>query len=491
MLQTIRRHPYGTLFLFSLYLYLVGNSLLAVTDTAESNYALTAKEMVLSGDWLSPQIYGRYWYDKPIFFYWELAASFSLFGFNEWAARLPSALLGCVNVLFTFWFTRRVYGERTAWGAAILLGTSLEFWLLSKAVITDAALFFFMNGAIAFFFLGYKENRTYYYLCWFFAALAVLTKGPIGIALPGFSCLLFLLWKRDLREMGHVHLFSGLLLFLAAGGSWYFYMYLTHGSDFLLNFFGVHNFLRATVAEHARQNVWWFYLVMFFAGFFPWSLAAPRALWKQRASIRHWHNISDPSAFLAIWAFSVLLVFQLIATKYTTYTFPSLFAFAILFARFYENRLPRIARIGTVMIAVYTVLALAIAPPVMLAHSGKQIGLTLAGLHRDSFPVLFYEDYRTSAVFYSGETISRLTTARREAASKPGGLSWNAKNVMPYTAIEELVPDQTYYVITEKKKSDRFLAQVNGNWEKETTAGNYDIWKGTIFKKIPSAPAQQ
>jgi hypothetical protein len=73
MMKTIRNHPYVSLLLFTLVLYLAGNQLLAVTDTAESNYALTAKEMVLSGNWISPQIYGRFWYDKPIFYYWELA----------------------------------------------------------------------------------------------------------------------------------------------------------------------------------------------------------------------------------------------------------------------------------------------------------------------------------------------------------------------------------------------------------------------------------
>ena len=89
MYTLLRKHPYLTLLMFSLFLYLIGNELLPVTDTAESNYAVTAKEMVLSGDWISPQIYGHYWYDKPIFYYWELALSYTLFGFNEMASRLP------------------------------------------------------------------------------------------------------------------------------------------------------------------------------------------------------------------------------------------------------------------------------------------------------------------------------------------------------------------------------------------------------------------
>ena len=80
-------------FFLAAFLFLLwGSWLLPVTDPVESNYALTAKEMVLSGNWISPQIYGRFWYDKPIFYYWELALSFALFGFNEMAARLPAAI---------------------------------------------------------------------------------------------------------------------------------------------------------------------------------------------------------------------------------------------------------------------------------------------------------------------------------------------------------------------------------------------------------------
>ena len=114
-MKTLRNHPYLTLLFFTLFLYLAGNQLLAITDTAESNYALTAKEMVLSGDWISPRIYGRYWYDKPIFYYWELALSFALFGFNEMAARLPAAILGSASVLFTYWLPPSSWAPR--WNA--------------------------------------------------------------------------------------------------------------------------------------------------------------------------------------------------------------------------------------------------------------------------------------------------------------------------------------------------------------------------------------
>ena len=317
MKEKMKSHPY--LFLAAIFalLFLAGNELAAVTDTAESNYALTAREMVLSGDWMSPRIYGHYWYDKPIFFYWELALSFADFGFNEFAARLPSAVFGVASVLYTFWFSSKVYDRKTGWTAALILGTSLEFWLLSKAVVTDAALFFFMSVSIASFYLGYREDRKYYFLCYAAAALAVLTKGPIGLALPGLSAILFLLWRRDLREMLHVRLISGMVLFLLLCAPWYIYMTVYHGTDFLLNFFGVHNYLRATVAEHQSTAHWWFYIAMYFAGFFPWSFFMLPALfrkWKE-------HGLSFARAdtatqFLLVWGVTVLLVFQLIATKY-------------------------------------------------------------------------------------------------------------------------------------------------------------------------------
>ena len=148
-LEYLKRHPYVLLTVCALTLFLVANNFLAITDSAESNYALTAKEMVLSGNWVSPQIYGHYWYDKPIFYYWELAASFAVFGFNEFAARLPAALTGTVTVLFTYWFTARVYDRKIAMAAAVIYMTSVEGWVMSKAVITDATLFLFQSAVVA------------------------------------------------------------------------------------------------------------------------------------------------------------------------------------------------------------------------------------------------------------------------------------------------------------------------------------------------------
>lgn len=478
-MKTLRSHPYITLFIFTMLIYLAGNQLLAITDTAESNYALTAKEMVLSGDWISPQIYGRYWYDKPIFYYWELALSFALFGFNEMAARLPAAVLGSASVLFTYWFARRCYGEKAGWLSALILGTSVECWVLSKAVITDSTLFLFMSASIAFFYLGYSENRKYYFLCYIFAALATLTKGPIGILLPGLACLLFLIYKKDIREMAHVHLFIGLLLFTLIAGAWYGTMCYLHGNDFLLNFIGVHNVLRATVSEHPSHNKWYFYIIIYFAGFAPWSFFVPVSLfrrWKRKElDLR---SARDSTQLLLIYAFVVLIFFQLVATKYTTYTFPALFSLSILTAVLYKNYEFRIEKAALAAGAVYTVLAIAVAPSIMLNHSGKEIGEALAHLDTSGKTIAFLDDYRTSAVFYSGKTIYRAEPGDKIASMEPGTLSWNAKNVMPFIAEEDLMDNPDVLLITKDDNRSPFLIAYNeaDASYRINVSGEYSLW---------------
>lgn len=479
MYTTLRKHPYLTLLMFSLFLYLIGNELLPVTDTAESNYAVTAKEMVLSGDWISPQIYGHYWYDKPIFYYWELALSYTLFGFNEMASRLPAALLGSASVLFTYWFARHVYSEKIGWLSAIILGTSVECWLLSKAIITDTTLFLFMSMAIAFFYLGYAENRKYYYLCYIAAAFAVLTKGPIGLLLPGLAALLFLAYNKDLAEMKRVHLFSGLLLFTVITGAWYGLMCYLHGSDFLLNFLGVHNFLRATVSEHPTKNKWYFYLIIYFIGFAPWSFTIPYSLFKKwKRKELDLRNFSNATQLLFIYFAVVNIFFELIATKYTTYTFPGLFSLSILTAILYQNLTLRFEKIGCATIAIYTILTLFLAPGLMLTRSGKEAGQALAQMDTTGKTIAFLHDYRTSTVFYSGKTIYRAEPADKIDGMKPGTLSWSAKNVMPFIAEEDLFQRDNVILIAQDKSQEPCLVAFEEARpvSELRIPGLYDLW---------------
>lgn len=311
-------------FLLFLGVYLLGNHLLPVTDPVESNYALTAKEMVLSGDWLSPQIYGHYWYDKPIMIYWLLSLSYSLFGITDFAARLPSALFGAMSVAFLYQGVRTVSGKRlSSLGAAFIMGTSLIVWIISHGIITDMVLLFATVGTFYFAYRGFT-SPTHMAIAYGFAGLGVLTKGPVGLVLPGLLFLIYAGVKRSWTLVKALFPWQGLLLFLLVVIPWYGYMYIVHGMDFINGFLGLHNITRATQSEHPEVNHWWYYLPIFLGGSLPWTGAILYGMY------RGWKERTDTYLYTMVLGWGTILFYTLMATKYPTYALISVIPFSIL-----------------------------------------------------------------------------------------------------------------------------------------------------------------
>lgn len=505
------------LFMLALLLLFFGNGSLLVTDSVESNYALTAKEMVLSGDWLSPQIYGNYWYDKPIMFYWLTALGFKLFGFTEFGARFFPALFGLLGIGLVSYGGYRLYSEKVGFFSGVLLLSSVEFFLISKSIITDAVLFLFFSATLLFFYLGYSENRPlFWYLTYVSAGLAVLTKGPIGVLLPGLIITLFLLWQRDWQVLKRCKLFSGTLLCALVAVPWYAAMYAIHGSDFINTFFGVHNFLRATVSEHPRDNVWYYYLLVNALALFPWSALVPLCLWQRWREGERWETSEK---FLLLWAGVIFVFFQCMATKYITYTYPLLFPMSIFLAKELaagEERLlsihyfifvgiifaallgaaqwvtvtgmvaeesmfllplsiivgmmlyyvwqlngsHQVLGLGSICLCFYLTLIMSIAIPFSAQRSAKGLGELLV---KDGIrEVGLYGSYPTSAVFYSNARIVKLVPEKELERYKPKNMSWSSKNVMPFAAMEK----QHYpFVIVNEKSMKDFLKQNKHQWQ--------------------------
>ena len=280
-----------------------------ITDPTESVYALTAKEMLEAGDWLSPRIYGDFWFDKPIMFYWELLVAYKIFGVGEFASRFFPALFATLGLFITYFFGAKLYDKKIGFAAAIILATSLEYWYLSHAVITDMTLLVMFSLTLMTFYLGYREKNPRLYLISFAASgVAVLTKGPIGFFLPGLIILIFLAWQKDLPHVKELFRVKNFLIFAAIISIWYVPMTFIHGSEFLENFLGVHNFLRATVSEYSKTNVWYYYLLISLTGFFPWSLLL---IWGAIKNLRRVPKLDVPEKFLAVWALTVVIFFQL------------------------------------------------------------------------------------------------------------------------------------------------------------------------------------
>lgn len=451
-----------------LVLFLLGNWDIAVTDPVESNYTLTALEMLRSGDYISPRIYGNYWYDKPAFFYWELIAAYKIFGINDFASRFFPGLFGALGLMMTYLFAKAIYDRKTGLMAAGILGTCFEYWLLSKTIITDMTLFVFFNGALMAFYLGYSTGRrSWYYLCYILAGLATLDKGPIGILLPGFIILVYLCIRRDFREILRLKWIPGMVLYILTAGSWYYAMYTIHGMEFIDNFLGVHNFLRATQSEHDQWNVWWYYTAIFFLGCLPWCWTLPAAIWKI-IKRQQMPRIDMPAGFLLTWALIVNIFYQCMATKYSTYTLPGLLPIAILMACYLYNRETLVKRTVAIMLVVYAVLTFVVAMPACnnAGYSYRPIVDVYRNLVKDDDVLGIYGDYRTSAVYYGDKLAYRLERAEKIPELLPDGKSWNAKNVMPFMAIEEIPTDKNVYLIVQKKRYDSYPSDFSTEeWE--------------------------
>ncbi len=134
------------------YLFFFRLGGLALTDPDEPFYAQTAKEMLSTGDWLTPQIYGKPQFEKPIFFYWLVAASFKVFGVNEFAARLPSAAFALTGVIAIYLLGSLFFNKRVGMLSAVILAVNIEYIILSRACITDMVLSALLISGFLFFF---------------------------------------------------------------------------------------------------------------------------------------------------------------------------------------------------------------------------------------------------------------------------------------------------------------------------------------------------
>jgi 4-amino-4-deoxy-L-arabinose transferase-like glycosyltransferase len=510
------------LFLVSFISYLLFSHLVPITDPVESNYALTAKEMIVSSNWLSPQIYGQVWYDKPVFFYWLTAISFKFFGFSDLAARLVPALFSGLGVVLIYWFLTKTSSQAVALLAALVMGTSLEYVLLAKFVITDMVLYVFNSAALIFFYFGYTNmdgTKRWYLAMYASMALAVLTKGPVGLLLPGLVMLLFIAVQRNWTELRKMSIPAGILLFSLIALPWYIAMYYEHGADFLNTFFGVHNYLRATVSEHPKDNVFYYYIAVFLLGMLPWSPLTVRAM---IASYKNgtWRK-NTLESFNFIWVGVYFIFYSLMATKYLTYTFPMFLPLAAI-AGIYLDRLIAankkrmlaywlgvpllvstlgyvaaayryigslwlVAAVSSLMIitlfawrqvkgqharqvlalfsvcqiVVYMTLSLFVFPAMADSKSGKDIAQIMTGYN--TAKVGFYDFYSTSAVYYSGKTAVKLTPAGAGAAPQPGGLDWSSKYTMPTESLAKFVTDSakgSIVIVVPEEKRTGFLAEV-------------------------------
>ena len=319
----------------SWYLFFFRLDAVGLTDPDETFYAQTAKEMLSKGEWLTPHIFGKPQFEKPILFYWLVEISFKVFGVNETAARLPSAVFGTIGIAAIYFLGSLLFNKRTGLIAAAMLATSVEYVILSRACVTDMTLFSLMLLGALFFFYGHLKGRRYaYLLSAAFFALAVLTKGPIAVMLPGLAILLYFTFTRTWKSFFKIPFLPMAAVFIAVSAPWYLAMYRVHGSAFIDAFFGFQNVTRFMQSEHKIGSQFYYNVPILLAGFFPWSIFLPFGLWhafkKVTSDQRPATNDQKGLIFALAWFFSIFLFFTASSTKLPTYIFPCFMAAALI-----------------------------------------------------------------------------------------------------------------------------------------------------------------
>ena len=454
------------LLVLSLVLFFLGGWLFPITDPTESVYALTAKEMLAVGDWISPRIYGDFWFDKPIMFYWELLIAYKLFGVNEFASRFFPAIFATLGIFLTYFFGAKLYDKKIGLTAAVMLATSLEYWYVAHAVITDMTLLVMFSATLMSFFFGYRADKPRFYLIAFAASgVAVLTKGPIGFFLPGLIILIFLAWQGDLRHLKKIFRPKNFLLLIAIISIWYLPMTLIHGAEFLENFLGVHNLLRATVSEYPKTDVWYYYALISLIGFFPWSIALIGIAIKNILKAKS-YQLSVTDKFLIVWSLTVIIFFQMCATKYITYTLPAMIPAMIFFARYLVNRRKLFISIAAGTLIIYPLAMFFAALPLTEDNSARrEAQLILPLIDKDTFVVSHGKEYAGSLPFYTDKKIYRLETKENFEKVKPQKMTWTSKNVMPFMTFDELPADKKIVAVVSVDFEKNFLDNAAGKWE--------------------------
>ena len=345
-----------------LALLLLGTALLSfwslgslpLVDVDEPVYGQVGKEMAharLSG-WLTPHYGGLPWFDKPPLFYWLTALSMRAFGVSEFAARFPSALLAVALVAVTYALARRAYplSPRAALWAGFVLATSVQFFLLARAAVTDMTLALTLTSALLALGAWTQTDRgRWIALAGVLTGLAALTKGPVALVLIGVQTIAYLCLTRQAKRLLSPALWGGFTLSLLVGLPWFLLMIHLHGKLFIDGFLEANNVTRYLQAEHKETSPVWFFLPVLLGGFFPWSLALPGALiiaWRQGREAWRARVTDNPALFLGLWVALVFVFFSASQSKLITYIFPLYPAAAVLVGHWMANRPETLARIS-------------------------------------------------------------------------------------------------------------------------------------------------
>ena len=321
-----------------IWFYMLGARTLVPTD--EGRYAEMAREMVATGNWITPRLNAIKYFEKPPLQTWMNAATFELFGLGEWQARLWAGLSALFGIGLVAHTGTRLFNRKVGMNAALVLASS--FWWAGMGHINtlDMGLSGMMTLGLCGLLLaqrdqaGATEQRNGMLLCWLGMALATLSKGPMGIILPGAVLFIYTFVARDWRIWQRLHLGKGLLLYFAVTAPWF--VLVAQANHEFLHFFFIHeHWERFTSKVHHRDGPWYYFIPLLTVGIFPWLGLLVQSMWN---GARPLASTFQPGKLLLVWACFIFFFFSISSSKLPSYILPIFPALALLVAMHLERK---------------------------------------------------------------------------------------------------------------------------------------------------------
>ena len=308
----------------------------AITDSDEAFYAESSREMVASGDWITPHYNYEPRFQKPILYYWLTSATFLVTGPTEFGARLWAALAGIGLVLVTAACGRRWYDETTGLLAGAIVATNFGYFSIGRMALPDLPLTFCITLTIWAALVSTLEQernpRQFVVLAALGLGLGFLMKGPVGVIIPAIVIVPVLMIERRSIGLNPADIVLGFLIFIGVAMPWYLLMWMRHGNEYLQGFFVGDNYQRFATDRFNDPRPWWFYLPVVGGGLLPWTPLALVWLGPLTQFLRARRAVGTIDLRLLLWAVLPLLFYSISVGKQPRYVLPVLPPLALLLA---------------------------------------------------------------------------------------------------------------------------------------------------------------
>ena len=432
-------------------------------DPDEAHYAQTTRELLTSGDWLTPYYNGQPFFDKPILFHLLQAVPMAILGPTETAARLVPALAALAIVGVTWWLGAALVSAEVGFVAALLLTTTAAMFALARYAILDTVFTAFLFGGVSCLAVAALVDRPrLQYTGYVLLALATLTKGPVALVLAGLTFVLAILVSSDARRrLLRLRWLLGLSIVLVLSAPWFLYMWYVHGQSFVDGYFLNENLALFGQTPFNARPPWWFYLQILPVAMLPWTGVVIGRLYDDVRAIREHRRAETLEVLLWLWVVAIVGFFSLSQFKLDHYVFPAAPALCLLAARAWvatrqEGSRAAGARLGWRLVGPCLVAAglataflmltrfdlpdAALLMPVTLAAAGGTV--TVLALRKDRASRVPWVASAALGVLYAGLLI------------------W----VVPAFDQKKVVPELARWVARHADQDDRVAAYVMNRW---------------------------